>query len=126
MKFQKSGSISEILADKGQLKIALTNVIDNCIRYTDKGGVAVKIKENNNKVLITIKDTGIGMSKDMVQSLFNQAFNRGQEAQKISAVGKGIGLYLSSKIIESHKGKIWAESEGQGKGSTFYIELPIV
>jgi signal transduction histidine kinase len=125
LKFERFGIIPEIFADRSQLEIALTNVIDNAVKYTSQGGVLVNLEQVKDKLLISVKDTGIGISKDAIANLFKKAFYRGDVAQKLFVVGKGIGLYLSAKIIEAHKGKIWVESEGQEKGSTFYIELPL-
>jgi len=129
-----------IKADREKLKATLFNIIDNSVKYTQKGGVTVKIKDENmnefgsghknqneksSKVLIEIKDTGIGIAKERLDSLFDTQFERGKEAEKVSASGSGIGLYLSSQIIKLHNGKVWVESEGEGKGSTFYVELPL-
>ncbi len=125
LKFEKQGVIPKIPCDRTKMKLALTNVIDDCVKYTKQGGIVVTLKTQNDKLLIVIKDTGMGMTKDQIPNLFNQTFHRSEEAQKIFAVGKGLGLFLSGKIIDGHHGKIWVESEGEGKGSTFYIELPI-
>ena len=57
---------------------------------------------------------------------FENMFERTEQAKKATSMGKGIGLYLSTQIIKAHEGKIWAESTGEGKGSIFYIELPIL
>lgn len=115
-----------ILADENKIKFAISNVIDNAIKYTVNGKVEVSAsKSDNNHILITVKDTGIGMTQDEKENLFSKTFYRGRDAQKIFAIGKGIGLYLSSEILKLHNGKIRAESEGKGKGSQFYIELPI-
>lgn len=126
LKFKKEGNIPKILADQTKLKLALINIIDNCVKYTKRGGVTVILKSENNKLLILIKDTGIGILKESLPDLFDQTFHRGEEAQKIFASGKGIGLFLSGKIIRGHHGKIWVESEGKGKGAIFHIELPII
>lgn len=126
LKLEKEGSIPKIPADKTRLKLALINVIDNCVKYTKEGGIIVTLKTENNKLLILVKDTGMGIPKELIPNLFNQTFRRSEQAQKVFAVGKGVGLFLSSKIVEGHKGKIWAESEGEGKGSTFHIELPMI
>jgi len=124
-KIEKEGVIPKIPVDKIKLKLALTNVMDDCVKYTKQGGVTINLKSENDKLLITIKDTGMGISKEQLPNLFKQTFERSEEAQKIFAVGKGLGLFLTGKIIEGHKGKIWVESEGSGKGSTFHIELPV-
>jgi signal transduction histidine kinase len=127
LKVEKSEQkIPLIMADQSKLEVALVNIIDNAIKYTKEGGIAINIKQNDNgKLQIIIKDTGIGIKKENLNVIFSHFLQRSEEAKKSNITGKGIGLYLSSKIIEAHKGKIWAESEGEGKGSTFYIELPL-
>jgi len=125
LKYEKRGEIPKVPADRMKLKLVLTNVIDNCIKYTAKGGVTVAMEVKNDKLLISVADTGIGLSDEVIQNLFKQSFHRGEQAKKLFAVGKGLGLYLSGKIIEGHHGRIWAESLGDGKGSGFYIELPV-
>lgn len=125
LKYEKQGDIPKIPADRMKLKLVLTNVIDNCIKYTAKGGVTVNMEVKNDKLLISVTDTGIGLSDEVIQNLFKQSFHRGEQAKKLFAVGKGLGLFLSGKIVEGHHGKIWAESRGDGKGSVFYIELPV-
>ncbi len=126
------GKTITINADKEKLRAALSNIFDNAIKYTLKGGVIIKMQNANIKnqndesdsILIIVKDTGIGISQEKIQNLFNKPFERGEQA-KTFAIGSGIGLYLSSAIIKSHNGKIWAESKGENQGTTFYIELPI-
>jgi signal transduction histidine kinase len=125
LKYEKRGEIPKVPAYRMKLKLVLTNVIDNCIKYTAKGGVTVAMEVKNDKLLISVADTGIGLSDEVIQNLFKQSFHRGEQAKKLFAVGKGLGLYLSGKIIEGHHGRIWAESLGDGKGSGFYIELPV-
>ena len=114
---------------KKKLKAALYNIFDNAIKYTQKGGVGITINLNSQTpktLLITVKDTGIGMTKERMQKLFNSTFERGEQARKEFVTGRGIGLYIASQIVKAHKGRVWAESEGEGKGSTFYIERPAV
>ncbi len=112
-----------ISADREKIKAALFNIIDNSIKYTPKGGVHVEVK-NHDTVKITVSDTGIGIPKEKINTLFDTAFERGDQAKKTFATGRGIGLYLSSQIIKAHNGKIWVQSEGEGKGSVFHVELP--
>ena len=113
-----------LAADREKLKAAIFNIIDNCIKYTLKGGVKIQVK-NDGGIKIIVSDTGIGIPKEKITSLFDSAFERGEQAKNTFAAGRGIGLYLSSQIIKAHNGKVWAESEGEGKGSTFHIELPL-
>jgi len=124
VKFEKPEKVALINADLEKLKAGLYNVFDNCVKYTEKGGVTIKI-ESGNVLRIVCSDTGIGMSKERLEKLFHSTFERGEEARKQFVTGRGIGLYIASEIIKAHNGKIWAESEGEGKGSQFYIELPI-
>jgi signal transduction histidine kinase len=125
LKLEKQKDIPMIPADESKLKVALENIVDNAVKYTEKGGVTIKLKSDSEKLEIIIQDTGIGMKEPGSKSIFAKTFERGETAQKLFAVGKGIGLYLSAKIVEAHKGKIWAESEGENKGSAFHIELPV-
>ena len=116
--------IPEIMIDQTKMKTAIYNVVDNGLKYTQKGGVTIKLQIVNGKLQIVVKDTGIGIKKEEIAELFERTFERGKEAEKLYTTGRGIGLYISKNFIEAHQGKIWAESEGEGKGSTFYIELP--
>ncbi|MDD5750868.1 MAG: HAMP domain-containing sensor histidine kinase, partial [Candidatus Pacebacteria bacterium] len=125
LKLQDSGKKIEISADREKLKAAIFNIIDNSIKYTPKGGIDIKLSENADTVKIIISDTGIGMTKEIINSLFDINSGRSELAKRTTSVGKGLGLYLSGQIITAHKGKVWAESEGEGKGSTFFVELPI-
>jgi len=114
-----------IKADREKLKQIIINLLDNAIRYTDKGGITVKCqKTETNNCLISISDTGQGMELDEINKLF-KSFSRGKAGLSTHTQGTGLGLYTAKKFIELHNGKIWAESEGHNKGSTFYIELPI-
>ncbi|MFH1656620.1 MAG: ATP-binding protein [Candidatus Nealsonbacteria bacterium] len=125
LKLEKPKNLVKIKIDVEKFKVALFNLIDNAIKYTDKGGEVSIRAEVNSKLRIIIKDTGMGMDGEQIKNLFKRAFERGKEAKKVFATGRGIGLFISFKIIEAHDGRVWAESEGKGKGSSFFIELPI-
>jgi len=124
LNIEKPSQEITISADKEKLKAAIFNIIDNAIKYTEKGGINIKLKTENEKLKITIADTGIGIPAEKVKTIFEDKFERTEQAKKV-AEGRGVGLYLSGQIIKFHNGKAWAESEGEGKGSIFYIELPI-
>ena len=74
--------------------------------------------------MISISDTGIGIDKEDIPKLFSK-FSRTKDANKQNVIGTGLGLYVAKQMIEAQKGKIWVESAGRDKGSTFIIELPI-
>jgi len=122
LKFEKPEKALIVNADREKLKAAIFDIIDNAIKYTPKGGVNVKV-ESDKDIKITISDTGIGIAEGEIKNIFESQFKRAEKAQKVAS-GSGIGLYLSAQIIKLHNGKVWAESQGEGKGSTFYIELP--
>lgn len=126
LKLEKPAEKIAIEADKEKLKSALFNMIDNSIKYTPNGGVTIKLASEDKKIRIEIKDTGIGIPSEKLKTMFDTAFERGDQAKKTFASGFGVGLYLSSQIIKAHNGKIWVESEGEGKGSTFFVELPVL
>lgn len=119
--------LPKIQVDKERMIAALTNLIDNGIKHTEKGGttIALKYLKKKNSILISVKDTGIGIPKEELSKIGKIPFQRGKEAKKITPLGKGIGLYLARLIVKAHRGKLWAESEGVGKGSTLFVELPM-
>jgi len=125
LKYEKIGQVPAIKADSEKLKVALFNIIDNAIKYTKQGGIIVNLKQAGKLVQLSVKDTGIGVDPKQANKLFKEAFARGDEAKKVYGFGSGIGVYVTGHIIRAHNGRIWAESEGKGKGSTFFIELPI-
>ncbi len=109
--------------DRGQLINAFKNVIDNSIKYTPAGTVTVTLGKVGGKIVFSVRDTGIGITKDDMEHLFTEG-GRGKNSQKINVESTGFGLYIVKNIIEAHKGTVRAESEGEGKGSTFTVELP--
>jgi signal transduction histidine kinase len=120
--------------DKEKITEAFTNLISNAIKYNKTGGeikitgrIIIKEENNNSKKLyqVFIEDQGIGMSKENITKLFEHVFDRGEEAKRLYATGKGIGLAVVKSVVEAHGGTVRAESEGEGKGSRFIIELPI-
>lgn len=110
-------------ADQGKIKQVIGNLIDNSIKYTPKGGIHVWLKRKEaDKLLITISDTGVGIDPVVLPRLFEK-FTRAPDASKTNILGTGLGLYVAKKMVEAHNGRIWVESSGEGKGSTFFIEL---
>jgi signal transduction histidine kinase len=109
--------------DSEKIKQVLMNIIDNSAKYTPKGEVKVSLTKNSSgKTLFAVKDTGIGISKDTIPKLFAK-FIRAKNANETNIRGTGLGLFIAKEIITAHEGKIWVESEGEGKGSQFYVEL---
>ncbi|MCX6757966.1 MAG: ATP-binding protein [Candidatus Nomurabacteria bacterium] len=110
--------------DIEKIKQVMLNFIDNSIKYTPDGSIKVIISKDDTtkKIRLSIKDTGMGMTPEIKAGLFKK-FARGEGA-KVNAGGSGLGLYLAKKIIEEgHHGLVGVDSEGTGKGSTFWMEL---
>jgi len=116
--------LPKVLVDKDKIRQVVLNVIDNAIRYTERGGITIRYRKGNQISKLIISDTGEGMTKKEISNLF-RSFTRGSTGQKTWTEGTGLGLYIAKKFLDLHNGKIWAKSPGRGKGSTFYIELPI-
>jgi signal transduction histidine kinase len=116
-----------VKADRTKLKQVLINLIDNSSKYTEKGGLEVSVEKlkEGNKILFAVKDSGVGISKATLPVLF-QRFSRAKNANDVNILGTGLGLYIAKKMVEANHGKIWAESEGEGKGAEFYVELNLV
>jgi signal transduction histidine kinase len=113
----------EVNIDPSKVENILINFIDNAIKYTNTGSVEVYLYEEEEEVMIKIKDTGEGMDQKELEKLF-ETFSRGGAGKKYWIQGAGLGLYIARQFTELHNGKVWAESEGKGKGSSFYIKLP--
>lgn len=111
------------LADAFWIKEAINNLVDNSIRYTKAGKITVGLKKLKSKIVFSVKDTGVGITDEDKKNLFTEG-GRGKDSVKVNVDSTGYGLYSVKLIIEAHKGRVWAESAGEGKGSAFYLELP--
>ncbi len=110
--------------DEQKLALAISNLVDNAIKYNvPNGSVTVSISKaaEGPYVLVSVKDTGLGIPKDAIDKLFTKFF-RAENAVKASTEGSGLGLYLVKNVIQRHGGKIWVESE-INRGTTFYFTL---
>lgn len=113
------------LVDETQITQVFKNLIDNSLHYTQTGEIKVSLKINQgNKILFTIEDTGVGLSDSDKNKLFTEG-GKGDDSLKVNTDSTGYGLYIVKKIVDSHYGRIWAESAGRGKGSQFYVELDL-
>ena len=120
--------------DITKIKEVISNMIDNAIKYTQKGGVTVRMEngaffdhttmERKHVLRVIVSDTGIGMEKEDIENIFDK-FVRGKEISHYHTDGTGLGMFIAKKVTEAHQGKIWAESSGKGKGSRFILELPV-
>ena len=111
-------------ADRDKLKQVFANIIDNSLKYTPRGSIFahLSLDKSRHKLIFTIRDTGVGIAPETLPHLF-QKFTRAENASKTNILGTGLGLYVAKEMIEAHHGTIRAESKGEGKGSTFIVEL---
>jgi len=111
--------------DIEKIKIALTNLLNNAIRYTAPGGkIIVSLSQTSKEIKFSIQDTGIGIPENQYKRVFTKFF-RGTNAIRKETEGTGLGLYIAKNVVEAHKGKIWFDSK-ENTGTTFYVTLPIV
>lgn len=114
-----------IKGDPEKIKQAISNILNNAILYTVKGGVTVRVcLLKNYFVRVEIEDTGVGIDQEEIEKIFI-SFSRGKRGVELYAQGTGLGLYVARSFIEMHKGTISARSEGRDMGSTFDIDIPI-
>ena len=113
--------------DPGKARQIIYNIVDNSLKYTQKGSITLTVTDDllRKKVIITVKDTGVGMSADTIGKLFDK-FVRAKNANNINVSGTGLGLFVARQMTEAMQGKITAASEGEGLGSSFVIEFPMV
>jgi len=116
----------EIYADNTRLRQVMINLVNNSIKFTEKGRISICTKPlEGARVLITVKDTGIGIPPDKLESVF-QEFTQVDTSTTRKVGGTGLGLPISRRLVEMHGGRLWAESTGiEGEGTTFYVELPL-
>lgn len=110
-------------ADAGKVRQVIENLIDNALKYTPRGVITIRSSARDGVALLAVADTGIGIAKETLPKLFRK-FSRAEDASKANLKGTGLGLYVARQLVEAQGGKISAESEGEGKGSTFIVELP--
>ncbi len=114
-----------VQADPGKTHQIVHNLLDNAMKYTPKGSITVELRDNKKKkrVYVAIKDTGVGMSAETLEDVFEK-FVRAKNANKVNVTGTGLGLFVAKQMAEGMGGAITPHSDGEGKGSTFTLELP--
>ncbi|MFX1497655.1 MAG: PAS domain S-box protein [Promethearchaeota archaeon] len=115
--------------EQEQIHQVIGNLLSNAIKYTPPyGKIEILSEIKDNYIIIAIRDEGIGFTEEEKQRIFTQfgKIERYGQGWDLDIEGSGLGLYISKKIIELHDGKIWVESEGRKKGSTFYFSLPMI
>jgi len=125
--FHTSGDLEdlEITADTRRIKQVMFNLLSNAAKFTPDGGVIkVEGKKDDKEVIISVSDTGIGIAPEEHGKIFGE-FYQARNTPVDKTPGTGLGLPVTKSIVEMHGGRIWVESEGEGKGSRFTFTLPI-
>jgi two-component system sensor histidine kinase VicK len=108
-----------VRADKARIMQVIANLLRNAITFTEQGGlISITTDVKSDEVIISVKDTGSGISQEMYPKLFTKFATKSEK-------GTGLGLFISKSIIEAHGGRIWAENNKDNKGSTFSFTLPV-
>ena len=116
---------SEVLANDVHFGNVMVNILDNAVKYSPEAPkIDVYTEVVKNNILIRVQDQGAGMSKAVLKKVFEK-FYREHTGDIHNVKGHGLGLSYVKKIVEDHQGEVYAESE-KGKGSTFYIKLPLI
>ena len=120
-KFQ---NLPQAYVDPEAIRAVLQNLLENAIKYTIDGGrIEINVKKDNDHLVISMTDNGIGIPEDQAKDVFVKFF-RASNAIKQETDGSGLGLYIAKTIVEKNGGTIWFESV-EGKGSTFYFTVPL-
>lgn len=123
VKNQASSVTVKTFAD--YLEEAVSNLVENAIQFTQKGGVIVSLSNENNNLLIEVIDTGIGIPANNLNTIFER-YGRGSNANIAYSGGTGLGLFIAKEIVDAHKGGSLYCKSVEGRGSTFTIKLPLV
>lgn len=114
-----------VAMDAQRIQQVLFNLLANALRATPPGGrVRVDVAREKDAAVVCVRDTGIGLGPEQVAMLF-QPFSQVHADTRREQAGSGLGLFISKGIVDQHGGRLWCESEGPGKGATFYLALPL-
>lgn len=125
LKFEKPKKpLPVVVGAADKIQLVLTNLVSNALKFTEKGEVNIRTEADKKLVTVHVQDTGAGIAEEDQDKLF-QKFSQIDTTISGSVKGTGLGLYISKMIVEKSGGRIWCESEGKGRGSTFSFSLPI-
>jgi len=114
----KSSKTVMVDGDRERIFQVISNLLNNAIKFTDKGDVVVELEEKNGQAIVHVRDSGNGIAPEIYPKLFTKFATKSDK-------GTGLGLYVAKNIVEAHGGNIWAENNNDGKGATFTFTLPL-
>src|SRR5438105_14212810 len=117
-----STEVRRVFADGTKLKQVMLNLLGNAIKFTEAGSVRVTAERQGAELLISVRDTGIGVPPDDAERIF-ESFQQGQSGISGKYQGTGLGLAISRRLVEMHGGRLWVKST-PGQGSTFTFTIP--
>jgi len=121
-----SPDLPQVLADADRITQVLTNLTSNAVQYTPEGGdVTISAVRQGGEIHLSVTDTGIGIPTEHLPHIFTRFYRVDKSRSRQSGGGSGIGLTIAKYIVEAHGGRIWVESGGEGRGSTFAFSLPV-
>jgi len=125
LEYRESIRDATVLGDLEELKAAISNLVDNAIKYSGQNvHILVELLQNEaNRLVVRVKDSGVGIAPSDLKRIFKR-FYRVPNAMALRVKGTGLGLFIVRSVAERHGGRAWAESEGSDRGSTFTLELP--
>jgi len=116
----------QVPADERRVKQVLVNLVSNALKFTPAGGrVEIALQRRDDSLAVSVSDTGIGIPRGELERIFDSFYQIKGRPSASKAGGSGLGLSLARQIVELHGGRIWAESEGDGKGSCLTFTLPL-
>jgi signal transduction histidine kinase len=118
IKFEYSPRKILVEADRMRVSQVLSNLLNNAVKFTKQGTVYISAENKDGQLMVSVKDTGAGIDPEIMPRLFTKFTTKSQ-------TGTGLGLFISKSIIEAHGGRIWAESNKDGKGATLTFRLPL-
>jgi len=118
--------LPNVLADEDRTVQVLTNLVSNAIQYTDESGkVTVTTSQVGNELQVSVRDTGVGIPAEHLPHIFDRFYRVDKSRSRQAGGGSGIGLTIAKHFVEAQGGRIWVESKGESKGSTFIFTLPL-
>ena len=118
--------LPKVKADEDRLLQVIINLLSTALQFTPKkGSVKISAAKNKNDLIISIADTGIGIKQRDLDHIFERFYRADKSRSRQEGGGSGIGLTIAQSLVHAHGGRIWVESEGEGKGSVFHFSLPL-